>query len=158
MKVVSEKSLDLVGVEKERTYDVTRRDIKRFAQAIDDPNPLFYDEEFAKQTRFKSIIAPPLFCQTFAFEDVPLGELPKDGSPVEIDVELPAKRTVGGGSVYEIFQHVRPGDTIKAKSKITQIYEKQGKSGTLYFLTVETTFVNQTGEIVAKETATFIKR
>ena len=158
MKKLSEMKLNLVGIEKERIYDVTRRDIKRFAQAIDDPNPLFYDEEYAKQTRFKSIVAPPLFCQTFTFEDVPLSELPKDGSPIEIDVELPATRTVGGGSVYEIFKRVKVGDTIKVKSKLTHVYEKQGKSGTLYFLTVETTFVNQVDEIVAKETATFIKR
>jgi len=40
-------------------YDVTDKDIRRFAQAIDDPNPLYYDEEYAKKTIYKGIIAPP---------------------------------------------------------------------------------------------------
>lgn len=155
---VPDQALSLIGLEKERKYDVTKKDIKRFAQAIDDPNKLYYDDDYASKTKFKSIIAPLLFCQTFAFEDVALEELPPDGSPAEIDVPITANRAVGGGSVYEFHRRVRPGDQIKVRTKLQDIYTKRGKSGLLYFIVVETKFFNQHDEIVAKDTATFIKR
>ena len=151
-------ALKLIGMEKRREYGVTKKDIRRFAQAIGDPNPLYYDEAYAKTTRFKTIVAPPLFCQAFAFEDVPPEQLLPDGSPVEADVPIPAKRLVGGGSVFENFIRFKPGDKIVVASKITDIYTKQGKRDRLYFIVHETCFYNQRQELAAKEVTTFIKR
>ncbi len=148
----------LIGIEKKCEYTVTKKDIRRFAQAIGDPNPLYYDEAYAKTTRFKTIVAPPLFCQAFAFSDVPPEQLPQDGSPVEADVPVPAKRLVGGGSVFENYIRIKPGDRIVAKARIKDIYTKQGKSGILYFIVHETVFYNQNDELTAKEVTTFIKR
>lgn len=152
------EALEYIGIEKIRKYDVTKKDIRRFAQAIGDSNPLYYDEEYAKSTKFQSIVSPPLFCSAFVFEDVPLEKLPPDGSPIETDIPIPAKRMVGGGSVFENFSRFKPGDTIVVKSKIVDIYTKQGRSGELYFIVLETSFYNQHEELAARETATFIKR
>ena len=57
----SEDILAMIGVEKVRYYDVTKRDIKRFAQAIGETNPIHFDEDYAKSTMYGTIIAPPLF-------------------------------------------------------------------------------------------------
>jgi len=89
---------------------------------------------------------------------VPLDQLPNDGSPIEIDIPIPAQRTVGGASSYEIFQRVKVGDQITVKSTLRDVFTKEGKSGRLYFIVVETEFSNQRKESVAKETATYIKR
>ena len=155
---VSEDVLAMIGVEKVRQYDVTKRDIRRFSQAIGEPNPIHFDEDYAKSTRHGAMVAPPLFCQMFTFEDVPVNCLPSDGSPTEIDVPIPAQRTVGGGGSYEIFQRVKVGDQITAKSTLKDVFTKEGKSGRLYFVVVETEFSNQENELVARETATYIKR
>jgi acyl dehydratase len=155
---VPEDAIAMIGVEKVRHYIVTKRDIKRFAQAIGETNPIYFDENFAKRTEYGAILAPPLFCQIFTFEDVPATRLPSDGSPIEIDVPIPAQRTVGGASSYEIFQRVKVGDQITAKSTLKDVFTKEGKSGRLYFVIVETEFSNQRKEPVAKETATYIKR
>lgn len=155
---VSEDVLAMIGVEKVRHYIVTKRDIKRFAQAIGETNPIYFDENYAKSTKYGVILAPPLFCQIFTFEDVPPDQLPNDGSPIEIDVPIPAQRTVGGASSYEIFQRVKVGDQITAKSMLKDVFTKQGKSGKLYFVVVETEFSDQETKLVAKETATYIKR
>lgn len=155
---VPEDVLSMIGGEKVRHYEVTKRDIKRFAQAIGEADPIHFDEAYAKTTRYGGIIAPPLFCQMFTFEDVPPDRLPGDGSPVEMDVPIPAQKTVGGASSYEIFQRVRAGDQITAKSTLKDVFTKEGRSGTLYFVVVETEFSNQRKEAVAKETATYIKR
>jgi acyl dehydratase len=155
---ISKEVLAMIGVEKVRQHDVTKRDIKRFAQAIGETNPIHFDEDYAKSTKYGTIIAPPLFCQMFTFEDVPADRLPSDGSPIEINVPIPAQRTVGGASSYEIFQRVKAGDQITVKSILRDVYTKEGKSGRLYFIIVETEFSNQRNEPVAKETATYIKR
>jgi len=148
----------LIGVEKRREYLVTKKDIRRFAQAIGDPSPLYYDEEYAKGTRFKSIVAPPLFGQAFGFEDVSPEQLLPDGSPIEAAIPVPAKKLVGGGSVFENYIRFKPGDKIIVQSKITDIYTKQGKRGRLYFIVHETSFYTQMNALAAREVTTFIKR
>jgi acyl dehydratase len=153
-----EDVLAMIGVEKVRHYVVTKRDIKRFAQAIGETNPIYFDENYAKSTKYGAILAPPLFCQIFTFEDVPADQLPNDGSPIEIDIPIPAQRTVGGASSYEIFRRVKVGDQITVKSILRDVFTKEGKSGRLYFVVVETEYSNQKKESVAKETATYIKR
>lgn len=148
----------MIGTEKVRQYEVTKKDIRRFSQAIGETNPIHFDEDYAKGTEYVTIVAPPLFCQMFAFEDVSPDRLPGDGSPMEIDVPLPAKRTVGGASSYEIFKRVRAGDQITVKSTLKDVFTKQGRTAKLYFVVVETEFSNQDDEPVARETATYIKR
>jgi len=156
--IVSEDALAMIGAKKVRQYEVTKRDIKRFAQAIGETNPIHYDEDYAKKTRHGTIIAPPLFCQMFTFDDVPTDRLPADGSPIEIDVPVPAKRTVGGASSYEILRPVKAGDRITVKSTLREVFIKEGRSGKLYFVVIETEFSNQEKELVARETATYVKR
>lgn len=148
----------LIGVERTRNVEVTRRDIRRFAQAIGTDDPLHYDEAFARTTQYNGIVAPPLFCQSLTYDDVPVGDLPPDGSPVELDVPIPARRAVGGGSQYTIHRLVRAGETITVTSMLRDVRVKQGKSGVLYFVSVETRFSDAHGEPVASEIATYIKR
>ena len=148
----------MIGKETCQDYHVTKKDIRRFAQAIDDPNPLYVDEEYAKETRYGHIIAPPLFCHAFAYDDVPVIQLREDGLPKEIEVPLPTKRALGGGSSFEVGEPVRAGDVITVRKKIMDIYKKTGKSGDLYFVVIDNTYTNQNGEMVAHEKATYIHR
>ena len=158
MEEISSGARARIGKEVVHVYDVTDKDIRRFAQAIGDLNPLYYDEEYAKTTVYKGIIAPPLFCHAFTFADVPAGNLREDGRPEELDVPLPVDRTVGGGSSFQVGAEIRPGDKLTVRSKLLDIYTKSGKKGILYFVVVETTFTNQNGVQVAREVASYIQR
>lgn len=149
---------EFIGSESEKYYEVTERDIKRFAQAIDDPDLLYSDSEYAGNTEHGGIIAPALFCQTMAYDDIPVDQLKRDGSPKEIDAPLPTERVLGGGSKFIIGESVRPGDRIKVRKKVIDVYQKKGKSGLLYFVVIENLWTNQLGEMVAQETATYIHR
>jgi len=148
----------LIGTKKVLSYDVTLKDIKRFAQAIGDSDPLFHDEAYASGTRHGGIVAPELFFQAITYDDLPVDELPPDGSPIGIDIPLDAERTVGGASDFRIYGRVRPGDTITVQTTLKDIYAKQGRSGKLYFIEVETTFTNQNQQTLAVEVASFIRR
>jgi acyl dehydratase len=141
--------------------EVTRAAIRRFAQAIGDNNPLYYDDEYAATTQWGGIIAPPTFFFTLGYyDDAPGTAYREDGRPIgtELDVPLPVSKTVGGASSVEFGEPVRPGDVITVRKKVANVYGKEGKSGTLYFTIVETTFTNQRGELVARERASFIER
>ena len=141
-----------------QTYEITKRDIRRFAQSIGDPNALYADENYAKKTKLGGIIAPPLFIFALAYEDVPVTQLRDDGLPVELDIPLPATRAVGGASAIELGEPIRPGDNITVSKRIADIYCKEGKSGILYFVVIEMTYTNQKDQFVARESATFIQR
>lgn len=158
MEDIPAEARAMIGQETTQVYHVTRKDIRRFAQAIDDPNPLYMDEDYARKTRHGGIIAPPLFCHVFAFDDVPASQLREDGLPRELDIPLPAERAIGGGSSFEVGEPVRPGDIITVRKEVTDIYKKTGKSGDLYFVAVDTTYTNQKGQVVAREKATYIRR
>lgn len=142
---------------REFTYQVTAKDIVRFAQAIGDveikrqPTPRSTDESGL-------MIAPTLFCQSLAYESVPVSLLPDDLSPIELHADTPTTKTVGGSSDYEFNQYVLEGDTITVTSGVRSIEKKEGRSGTLFLVKVETYFRNQFGEKVAKEVATYVKR
>ena len=141
--------------------EVTQAAIRRFAQAIGDADPVYVDEEYAKLTKWGGIIAPPTFFFTLGYyADAPGVQLREDGRPTrgELDVPLPVSRTVGGASAIEFGVPARPGDIITVNKRIADVYSKEGKSGLLYFTVVETCFTNQKGELVARETASFIER
>lgn len=143
-----EETRAAIGTVTEHVYEVTRKDIRRYAQAIGDPDPRYREGE----------VAPPLFCHTLAFEDVPTDELRADGLPAELDVPLPTARAVGGGSSYDVGVPVRAGDTITVHKEIEDIYGKSGRSGDLIFVVLTTTYTNQDGEQVARERGEFVNR
>lgn len=147
-----------VAPRRTRRVEVTARDIRRFAQAIGETHPLHHDEDYAAATAHGGIVAPPLFCQSLTYDDVALEHLPADGSPIEMDVAVPAQRLVGGSSDYRVHRLVRPGDVITVTSQLLGIDTKTGRSGTLYLIRVETTFTDAQGQPVASEIATYIKR
>ena len=143
------------------TIAVSQRDVKRFAVATDDLNPLYLDEEEAKTTRYGGLIAPPLFYMAPLTEPVAENELRPDGLPYEGKFPIPPTplpRLMDGGTEIEFFQPIRVGDVLTGRSKITDIYQKEGRSGPLIFVVRETTFTNQRGELVLVEKGAAILR
>ena len=134
--------------------------IRRFAVASDDLNPLYLDEEYARQSRYGGTVAPPLFYKADLTDPTPEAGLRPDGGaegrfpipPVALD------RAVDGGTEVEFFAPIRPGDTLTVKTKITDIYQKEGRSGPLVFVVRETVYTNQKGEKVLVEEASVILR
>src|ERR1700720_2153988 len=138
-KYVTEEAKKQIGKSGEaRTIEVERGAIRRFAEAIGDSNPLFNGESEARHTRFGGMIAPPTFGRSLsaAIPDVKLdmGE---------------SFRGLDGGSDWEYFEPIRPGDRITVQSKLADLRESEGRLGTMVFITVETSYTNQQGEVCA---------
>ena len=143
--VTEEQRLQAIGREgPPMTMEVERGAIIKFAEAIGDDNPLWNDEAVARQSRYGGLIAPPTFLRSLR---VGLPELP---------FEIPFDRRLDGGSDWEYFQPVRPGDRIQAVARVTDLRERSGRMGLMIFMTSEITYGNQFDEVVATQTSTSI--
>ena len=135
-----------IGLEGEPvTTDVEKGAIIKFAQAIGDDNPLFNDEEGARQSKFGGLVAPPTFLRSVVA-----------GRP-ELPFELPFTRVLDGGSDWEYFQPVRVGDRISATVRIADMVERTGRLGVMVIVTTVTTYKNQFGQLVATQTGSGIR-
>jgi acyl dehydratase len=145
-KYVTDEVRKQIGKASEpRTYEVERGAIKRFAEAIGDPNPVFNSETEARRTRFGGIIAPPTFYRSM------MAAFP------EVTLNIPGNRGLDGGSDWEFFEPIRPGDRITVQSKIADIRESEGRLGPMVFTTVETSYTNQFGQLCALQRSTGIR-
>ena len=67
---------------------------------------------------------------------------------------LPVETTVvrsgfDAGKDIELGVPVRPGDTVDVRSTLHEVYEKTGRTGSMYFVVIRFTMTNQRGEMVA---------
>ncbi len=150
---------------------VTECEVRRFIQAIMDPDPIHWNEEYAKKTRYRGVVAPPLFVthifRTPAGAPDPLEEGFKkapdfDGlTLVRVGIEappLPLKRTLNAGNEIEFFKYPRIGESVVAKGKIADIYEREGRSGKMVFIVNEAVFKNDKGELLLIARQTSLRR
>ena len=134
--------------------EISRASIRKFALAIGDHNPLYLDAEYAGNSKYGSIIAPPtLICETWQYFTGGLDEIgtPSKRPTLHLGLEI------RGENEYTFLQPMRPDDTVTARYRIADIREREARSGKLIFLVVEVTFSNHLGEIIAvnKETTIF---
>lgn len=143
-KAQFEKWKKLLDVEsKPVVYEVERGHIRRFAEAIEDTNPLWQDESQARKTPHGGIITPPTFARAFIALDEDEG----------LSSEA---RVLDAGSEWEYFGSIKAGDRITVTSKLADLYQKEGRLGTMTFHVREVTFKNQYGQVVVTRRDTSI--
>ena len=143
--VITQQMRDAIGVESEpTTSEVEKGAIIKFAQAIGDTNPVFNDEVAARNTRYGGLIAPPTFLRSM-----------RSGAPT-VQVQSPYPAALDGGSEWEYFEPVRPGDRITVTTYLASLFERQGRLGNMLFMVRETKYVNQYGNVVALQRGTGI--
>lgn len=143
------------------TGEVTAKEIRRYVYAVDDLNAIYLDDASAREAGLGGIVAPPLFVSVPTRNDVPLSELAEDGiarSSSSLRMSEKIRRVVAGGTEYEFFDYIRPGDVLTATRRIVDLYEKQGRSGPMAFVVSETTWRNQQGKVVAVQRFTSVYR
>jgi len=125
-----------IGIDGEPvTATVEAGHVRRFVEAIGDPNPRWRKE------------APPTFLVAVAPVATHLAEAEEYG-----------KGWLNGGNRFEYMVPVMIGDEITARGHIADVYEKEGGSGNLLFIIFETDYTNQRGDLVARVRGTMIRR
>ena len=145
-KYITDETKKLIGMQSQPfTWDVERGAIRRFAQAVGDPNPLFNDEQEARKSRFGGMIATPTFCRSLVGGDPRIFEMP-----------TAPKNLLDGGSDWEYFRPIRPGDRITVVTSLVDMRETEGRMGTMLVRVIETRYTNQFNEVCATQRMTLI--
>jgi acyl dehydratase len=126
-------------------HEVEKGAIIKFAEAIGDGNPVFNDEAAARRSPYGSLVAPPTYLR-----------LASSVRP-ELPFDVPFDRRLDGGSDWEYFHPIRPGDRITTVSRIGDVVERTGRLGVMIITTTVTTYTNQFDEVVATQTTTGIR-
>ncbi len=129
--------------------EVEKGQLRFFAKAVGETNPIYTDESTAQAAGYRSLPAPP----TFLFS---LGLAQPDPLAKYLEMGIDLAKLLHGSQQFEYFAPVCAGDCIRLKSTITAITEKKG--GTLELVVEETSATNQMGESVGKLTQTLVIR
>jgi acyl dehydratase len=152
--MISDEIQSMIGLWAEPVVlEVERGAIARYADAIDDPNPLYRDEEYARNSRYGEIIAPPgFFGWPVGGGDIEAGMSRVVGAVAEAGM----LRILDGGIELNFMVPVRAGDTLVTYGKLADVREKQTSQGKMLFLIIEQRYLNQDGALVAVARQTLI--
>jgi len=160
---VYEKLLAMVGEEAgpfEAPNAVNEAMIRHWCEAMEDGNPLYSDEEYAKKSKYGGIIAPPQMVQAYCMPPLwPKRELQDPlGKAVQIMDEAGYHGVVATTTSQEYFRPMRPGDRLNSTIRLASVSpEKTTRLGKGHFITSEYIYKNQKGEVVCIQPFTILK-
>jgi acyl dehydratase len=143
------------------TGEVNRREWQRWAAAVGDDNPLWFDAEYARAQGYRDVICPPLYLQYTILGVTPLTGLRPDGSSGAVSGSLAfprAPKRMAGGESTTFHRPAYHRDEIEMVRTIESIVEKQGRSGRFVLVTWRTVYRNQRSELVAEAATSMIAR
>ncbi len=129
---------------------VTANDIRRWVQAMHNPNPIHYDDDAAAKSVFGKLTAPQSF--TICCD---VGH----GAPPAIQGKIPGSHMLFGGDEWWFFgPRIEPGDKLHSERLAFDYKVTNTKfAGPTMFQRGDTTYVNQRGQIIAKQRSTSIR-
>lgn len=160
--LIPEEARARIGSEIGRAHGrVVRQEFQRWAAAVKDRNPLYFDADFAHAHGYRDVVMPPMYIGSVTAGVADLDELRPDGIPGRGpgDVSLPkCPRIMGGGESIKFHEPVYDGDMLTSVRVIENIEEKHGRSGPFVLVTTRTTYIRQDGTTVAEAVTSTIAR
>ena len=117
--------------------------VKKFAEAIGDLHPIYFDEETGRNSRFQNNIAPPTFPRTF------------DYGAIE-GLKLPEKGLIHGEQTFHYERPLLVGEEIVCYSEVKKYFEKKGNFGEMGFLVLESFGEDLAGNTIFSSTSTIV--
>jgi acyl dehydratase len=152
----------MVGQQVGRTRGVVRREeFQRWAAAVGDLNPVYFDAGQARACGYRDVVMPPLFLRCIGRPVAALADLRPDGTVRDhevTEVPLNCARRMAGGETTEFHRPLYPGDTVTVITTLTGITEKAGRSGPFVLVTWKVDYLDQHGALVAETIRSMIAR
>jgi acyl dehydratase len=126
--------------------EVSAEMIANFCYAIGAPPPVPARLDGAAQESTAGLIAPPSFAGVFRLAELTFEKLPH------------SSRRLAAGMEVEFVAPIRVGDRITMVSRIKEVYEKTGRTGSMVFMVIGSTLSNQDGDVVAQIDHRFMHR
>ena len=127
---------------------VAAEELVGYARSLGVTNPIYLDEEAARSGPWGGLVAFPTYVVKLR------------GGKHMPDIVARAM-TAGGfdaGKDIDFHAPIRPGDAIVARSSIVDLYEKMGRSGSMWFVVYRQELRNQRGKLVANVDSRMMQR
>ncbi len=126
--------------------EIERGAIRRFAEALGETNPIYFDPEAARAQGYRDVVAPLPF--PFALR-----------SSFELqDTAQPNRTVLSSDQQIESLLPICAGDRISVVSRVAEISQRPGNVGPLEFVVVEDEGRNPEGQLVFRTRRTLIIR
>jgi acyl dehydratase len=125
-------------------------DIRRWVMAMDYPNPIHWDQEFAKRSKFEGIVAPQSFAVAIDYGH---------GVQPACVGHIPGSHLIFGGEEWWHYgPRLKPGDRLTQKRRFHDYKVADTKfAGPTLFSRGDTVHYNQHGSPVCKERSTSVR-
>lgn len=138
----------LIGRESEPVvHEVEKNAIRRFADALGDPNPVYQDEAVARSAGYAGLVAPPTFAVALASNE-----------RFRHSLDLGTRSVLHGEQHVEYGRPIVAGDRISVVTRVADVLERAGASGPMDVLVLEDEGKDDKGELVFRSRATLILR
>ncbi|HVO20237.1 MAG TPA: MaoC family dehydratase N-terminal domain-containing protein [Anaeromyxobacter sp.] len=138
----------LIGQESEPVvHEIEKGQIRRFADALGDPNPIYQDEAAARAAGYPGLVAPPTFATSLT-----------NNERFRHSLDLGTRSILLGEQQIEFTRPVVAGERITVVTKVADVQERAGASGPSDVLVLEDEGKDEKGELVFRTRATLILR
>ncbi|MFN8545092.1 MAG: MaoC family dehydratase N-terminal domain-containing protein [Candidatus Binatia bacterium] len=158
-----EEGMQWIGRETEpieEPYPVDVEHIEHFVEGIQDPNPLYWSDEFGRQTRWGGRIAPwgvVVLTTEHRVWRPDWMEKKDENATLFLRTPLPGNRLLATDYAVECYVPLRPGDRVFVNEKLVSIVPKTFRVGEGHQVTVEKYFRNQERELCIKDSRTVFR-
>jgi acyl dehydratase len=128
--------------------------IRHWCDAMEDANPVYTDPAFAARSVHGHIVAPPAMLNAWTMPGLP-GRPPGRRDPAgevyrRLD-EAGFTSVVATDSAHEYVRYLRLGDLVHGSGSVEEVSDEKGTAlGVGHFVTTQTTYTTQAGEIVGR--------
>jgi acyl dehydratase len=151
--LIPAETLALVGqpLSEPISVRIDARESQRYASAVGDTNPIYFDEAAANAAGYRTLVAPPTFISHAPVPPRPLRALREDGLYRTGDrVKLLVDRMMFGGEEWDFIEPGYVGDVITSEVRLAALDEKHGTKGPFVRTVRETSYTNQDSTVVAR--------
>ncbi len=126
-----------------RVHEIEKGAIRRFAEALGETNPVYFDEQEARRRGYRGLLAPPTFPVTLRRSPVPGLTMPRAG-------------VIHGEQEFIYGEPICSGDVITVTAWLEDVRERRGSRGVMTLVTVASEGVHQNGAMAFQSRSTMI--
>ena len=159
MPVLTDEQKAVIGVASAPSaaaYPVNEIMAQFFCEMVEDANPVYFDEGYARSTWLKGKFAPPPMLLIWRMGPVWPARDERENPVSKLGLDMAGcTATIAVNAVQEYEQPLRYGDTLNVTNQIASVgEEKTTRLGTGHFVTTLDTYRNQHGQVVGTHSFT----
>jgi acyl dehydratase len=128
-------------------HEVEKGELRRFAEAVGDPNPIYVDEAAARAAGFAALVAPPTYGAALASNE-----------RFRQSLDLGSRALLHVDQQLEYARPVVAGDQLTITTRVADVQERASGAGPMDILVLEDEARDPQGAVVFRARSTIVIR